>query len=97
MASTIPPMTVRFSEETRNSLNEFAKLTNRSRSYVINQAVEAFLATRMDYLKELDNAVESIEKEPTYAASEIFEWMHTWGEENEQPFETKKPAPKKAG
>ena len=51
----------------------------------------------MAYLKELDNAVKSIEKEPTYAASEIFEWMHTWGEEDEKPFETKKPASKKAG
>lgn len=49
----------------------------------------------MAYLKELDIAVKSIEKEPTYAASDIFEWMHIWGEDNEKPFMTKKSASEK--
>jgi len=96
MPSSTPPMTVRFSEETRNNLAQFAELTNRSRSYVINQAVEAFLATRMVYLQELDAAVESVETHPTYAADDVFDWMHTWGTEDEKPFDqTKAIAPKR--
>jgi len=95
MPSSIPPVTVRFNEETRNNLTQFAKLTNRSRSYVINQAVEAFLATRMAYLDELNAAVDSIETHPTYAAKDVFDWMHTWGTEEEKPFDQAKAIPPK--
>ncbi|PWQ99665.1 CopG family ribbon-helix-helix protein [Leucothrix pacifica] len=90
MPSSITPVTVRFSEETRNNLSQFAKLTNRSRSYVINQAVEAFLSTRMAYLQELNEAVESVDSQPTHAAKDVFDWMQTWGTEEEKPLtETK--------
>lgn len=86
MPSTIPPMTVRFSEKTRDGVAHLAKLTNRSRSYIINQAVESYLAERNAYLQDLNEAVESIDTRPTYAADDVFTWMRTWGSEDRQSF-----------
>ena len=86
MPSVIPPMTVRMDEQTRAGVSHLAKLTNRSRSYIINQAVQTYLAKNSAYLEELNEAVESIHTKPTYDAEEVFAWMDTWGTKERKPF-----------
>ncbi len=87
MPSATPPMTVRLSEQQREGVSQLAKLTNRSRSYIISQAVQAYLAKNSAYLQDLQEAVDSIETKPTYEAGEVFAWMKTWGTQEEQPFD----------
>ncbi|MGV6851628.1 MAG: CopG family ribbon-helix-helix protein [bacterium] len=87
MTSAIPPMTVRLGEREREGVSLLAKLTNRSRSYIVTQAVQDYLAKNAAYLQELNEAVESIETRPSYEAEEVFAWMDTWGTAERKPFE----------
>ena len=84
MPSSTPPVTARLSDDARVKLDHFAKLTNRSRSYIINEAVEHYLQDRMAYLTDLNEAIASIHTEPTYSADEVFNWMQTWGTDSEK-------------
>ncbi|MBL4745898.1 MAG: hypothetical protein JKY08_05985 [Flavobacteriaceae bacterium] len=77
--------TVRFNDETKENIERFAKLTKRSRSFIINAAVEEYIEHNLAYMEELDKAVESIKTEPTYAAQDVHEWMNSWGTEQEKP------------
>ena len=70
---------IKLSEETQSTLDHFAKLTNHSYSFIINEAVAQYVQDRMTYLAELDAAVASIDSSPTYPAEEVFRWMRTWG------------------
>jgi len=87
MTSAIPPMTVRFSEQTRDNVARFAKLTKRSKSFVINEAVEQYLDDKIAYLQDLNEAVASIDTHATPPAEEVFSWMRTWGTEEEKSLE----------
>lgn len=81
------PTTVRLKEQNRKDIDRFAKLTKRSRSFIINEAVELYMKNRIHYLEELNAAVDSIDSEPTYPAKEVFAWMNTWGSDEEKPLE----------
>lgn len=87
MPSTTPPMTVRFSEQTRDNVARFAKLTKRSKSYVINEAVEQYLGDKIAYLQDLNEAIASIDTQPSAPAEEVFSWMRGWGTEEEKALE----------
>lgn len=94
MPSTIAPTTVRLTEDTQRGLSLLAKLTNRSKSHIINEALQSYLETKSAYLRDLNEAVASIDTKPTHEASDVFAWMRTWGTENEQPLKSTKLSPK---
>ncbi len=84
---TATPTTIRLNEQNRENIDRFSKLTNRSRSYIINEAVEAYIQDRIHYVEKLDKAVASIDSQPTYAGEDVFSWMKTWGTEEEKPLD----------
>ncbi len=86
MTSATPATTVRFAEKTRVDMDRYAKLTKRSRSFIINEAVESYLEDRIAYLAGLDEAVASINTQPTYSADAVFGWTKTWGTKDEKAF-----------
>ena len=81
------PTTVRLKEQNREDIDRFSKLTKRSRSFIVNEAVELYMKNRIHYLEELNEAVASIDTKPTYLAEEVFTWMNTWGSANEKSLE----------
>lgn len=79
-SSTIAaPVSVRFNETTKASIDRFAKLTRRSRSFIINEGMEAYMRERLAYIEEINAAIATIDTEPSYDAESVFAWMKTWG------------------
>ena len=76
---------IELTEKTQINLDRFAKLTNHSHSFIINEAVEFYVQDRMAYLEDLNSAIASIDSGPTYNAEDVFRWMETWGTEDEKP------------
>ena len=37
------------------------------------------------YLQDINEAIDSIETQPTYPAEDVHVWMKSWGSENELP------------
>ena len=76
---------IELTEKTQSTLDRFAKLTNHSYSFIINEAVEHYVQNRMAYLADLNAAMASVDAGKTYSGDEVFRWMETWGTEDEKP------------
>lgn len=85
MPNSAVPTSVRLTEENAKNIDRFSKITRRSRSFLINEALEAYIKDRLAYVQGLQEAIESIETEPTYAAEDVHKWMQSWGTKNELP------------
>lgn len=85
--ATSNPTTVRLKDKNREYMDRFSKLTKRSHSHIMNEALEAYLPERMAYLAELNRAVVEAKTGPNFAAEEVFSWMDTWGTDDETTLE----------
>ena len=74
---------VRIPEKLKDEVEQFASLTQRSRSYIVKEAVETYMEDRLAYLRELNEAIESIDTQPTYTAENVFSWARAWGTDKE--------------
>lgn len=84
-ATMAHPVSVRLEDQNRENVDRFAKMTKRSRSFIINEAVEAYLKDRIQYLVELDEAVADAHSGYGHSSEQIHTWMKSWGAENEFP------------
>ncbi len=85
MPNSAETFSVRLPDETRKNVDKLATLTKRSRSYIINEAVNAYVNDRIAYLADLDEAVESAKSGPNHSGEQIFKWMRSWGQADELP------------
>jgi predicted transcriptional regulator len=85
MPANAETFSIRLPEATKAQVDEIAKLSKRSRSYVINAAVEAYVKDRAVYLRQLDIAVEQAKTGVGYSSDTIFSWMESWGTAQELP------------
>ncbi len=83
MPSATPATTIRLSEETRAQVDKFAKLTRRSRSFVIQEAVEGYIQDRLHYLEEIDAALEEVNSGYGHSHAQVSTWLKSWGTKNE--------------
>jgi predicted transcriptional regulator len=85
MPSTADTFSVRLPDTTRKQVDRLAALSKRSRSYIINEAVEAYVKDRIAYLEDIERAVASVDATPGHSGEQIFEWMRSWGSATELP------------
>ena len=85
---------VRLKEELNNSLKALAEKKQRSKSWIINEAVAEYVVKcQIEEQKWLDTlqGLESIKKGDVIDGDEVFAWMRSWGTENEvEPPKVKK-------
>lgn len=74
---------VRLPEDLKREIDAYATETRRSRSFIVKEAIAAYLDERGAYIKALNAAVDSIETEPTYDFDTVKKWTKTWGTEDE--------------
>ena len=79
------PISVRLNEENKTNLDQLAKMTKRSRSFIVNEAVEAYTKDRIAYLNDLNEAVADAKSGHGHSSEQIHSWMKSWGSDNEQP------------
>ena len=78
---------VRLQPEIENPLEQLAIKLDRSKNYLINQAIKEFLARKMlDEKKwsETLEALESVKLNRAVDEKEVNEWLDSWGKENEK-------------
>lgn len=69
---------VRLPDGVRNQVDEIARVSKRSRSFIIKEAVELYVRDRAKYARELDEAVKSAESGIGHSAEQVFGWMDSW-------------------
>ena len=78
---------VRLQPEIENPLEQLATKLDRSKNYLINQAIKEFLARKtLDEKKwsETLEALDSVKSNRVVDEQEVNEWLDSWGKENEK-------------
>ncbi len=79
---------LRLKEELEAPLDELSSRLQRSRNWLINKAVEDFIARETEaQARWLDTlpALESVRSGQTVAGEEVHAWLNTWGSADEKP------------
>ena len=77
---------VRLQPEIESPLEDLSKKLDRSKSYLINQAIKEFLARKsleeQRWVETLE-AIESVKSGKLIEEKEVNDWLESWGTENE--------------
>ncbi len=79
--------TVRLQAEVEQHLEQIASRLNRSKGWVINQALSEYIAKQQleqERREQTLQAMESAAQGKVVDASEVHGWLKSWGTENEQ-------------
>lgn len=77
---------VRLQPEIENPLEELANKLDRSKNYLINQAIKEFLARKSLEDKKWNEtleALDSVKSNRIVAEQDVNEWLDSWGKDNE--------------
>jgi len=78
---------IRLQPEVEKPLEMLSKKLDRSRNYLINQAIKEFIENRAVEDKrwaETLLALESVKKGEVVEAAEVMDWLKSWGSKNEK-------------
>lgn len=76
---------IRLSKEIEVPLKELAKKLDRSKSYLINQAIKEFVHRQsMEEMRWLDTvqALESLKAGRVVESEEVSDWLKSWGSDS---------------
>jgi predicted transcriptional regulator len=72
-------------EELRQEVDNFAKATQRSRSLVVKEAVEAYMEDQRAYQAAIDEAIIEADKGVFISGDAVDRWLKSWGTDNVLP------------
>lgn len=85
MPAKAETFSVRLPDGVRHQVDEIARVSKRSRSFIIKEAVELYVRDRAEYARELDEAVKSAESGIGHSAEQVFGWMDSWAAGDKRP------------
>lgn len=83
MPTTAETLSVRLPDGLREEVDQLAMHTRRSRSFIIKEAVEAYVQEHRDYLAAIDSALLEVKDGKTHSSEQVFRWMRALGTEGE--------------
>ncbi len=78
---------IRLQDDLEKSLSELAKKTDRSKNWLINQAIREYLeAQALEENRWLETlpALESVKSGKSIPAEQVEEWLSSWGKDDER-------------
>ena len=78
---------IRLQPEIENPLEKLANKLDRSKNYIINQAIKEFIARKLLEEKKWNEtleALESVKSNKVIEEQDVNEWLDSWGKDNEQ-------------
>ena len=78
-------VSIRLPDDLRQEVDEFARLSKRSRSFVVKEAVAAYMEEQRAYMAAIDEAIVEADKGIFISGEKISAWLNSWGTDNELP------------
>ncbi|MCF6257776.1 MAG: transcriptional regulator [Gammaproteobacteria bacterium] len=78
---------IRLQADIEKPLEILSKKLDRSKNYIINQAIKEFLERRLIAEERWSDtlvALESVKNESVVKEVEVVDWLKSWGSDNEQ-------------
>jgi predicted transcriptional regulator len=85
MSDSSGTFSVRLPDDLRREVDELAKATKRSRSFVVKEAVAAYMGERRAYLAAIDEALAEAEDGAFISGEKVRQWLSSWGKPDELP------------
>lgn len=82
MSRTVP-ISLRISEQKAREIEALAKSTDRSKSWLLEQALDAYLETQTWQVARIEQGLAEIERGEAVAHREVAEWLSGWGRDDE--------------
>lgn len=79
MAEGSTLLSIRLPEELRREVDEVARLTKRSRSFVVKEAITSFMQENRAYRQAIDDAVAEADLGTFVSGEAVDEWLSSWG------------------
>ena len=76
---------VRLPDELRQEVDDFAKATKRSRSFVVKEAVEAYMKDQRAYQAAVEEGEREADLGVLISGDAVKRWLLSWGTNNELP------------
>lgn len=95
MSAKAETFSVRLPEGVKIQVDEIARVTKRSRSFIIKEAVALYVRDRAEYARELDDAVKSAQTGIGHSAEQVFGWMDAWAAGDKHPLPSPDVYPQK--
>lgn len=76
---------VRLPDDLRREVDQFAKVTRRSRAFVVKEAVAAYMAEQKAYLEAIEEGEREADEGVFISGDAVIRWLESWGTDNELP------------
>ena len=84
MTRTVP-LSLRISEKKAREIETLAKATDRSKSWLLEQALDAYLETQSWQIARIERGLAEIERGEGVPHEKVAEWLSGWGREDKPP------------
>jgi predicted transcriptional regulator len=78
-------LSVRLPPNVKLQIDEIARRTRRSRSFIINEAVSSYVQAQADYGREITDAIKSADSGIGHSKEQVFAWLDKWADGNKLP------------
>ena len=76
-------VSVRLPNELRDEIDTVARLTKRSRSFVVKEAVAHYIEEQRALRVAIDEALSEADRGDLVSGDAVFEWLSGWGSDKE--------------
>jgi predicted transcriptional regulator len=85
MSKKSEEFSIRLPNKLLREIDEVAASSNRSRNWVIKQAVVAYLQEQQAYFAAIEEGLAEADKGIFISGEKVMEWLASWGTPNELP------------
>jgi predicted transcriptional regulator len=85
MAEPSGTFSVRLPDGLRREVDDYAKATKRSRSFVVKEAVAAYMEEQKAYLAAIEEGEREADLGVFVSGEAVKRWLLSWGTDNELP------------
>ena len=85
MAESSGTFSVRLPDGLRREVDDYAKATKRSRSFVVKEAVAAYMEEQKAYLAAIEEGEREADLGVFVSGEAVKRWLLSWGTDNELP------------
>ncbi len=82
MTRTVP-ISLRISEKKAHEIENLAKATDRSKSWLLEQALDAYLETQTWQVARIERGLAEIDRGASRPHEEVAKWLSGWGLDGE--------------
>lgn len=84
MPQLLKSLVIDVPDELGTQIDALADQTGRSRSLIVNDALESYVGNQLRWLAEMRTAADGVAHSPSFEGEDVLTWLESWGTETEK-------------